>query len=514
MQTVENAHQILNPVRPVSTLAYRRVGAGWMDQWLTGRNTVVCVGLLTLWRLYLSAALQLHPDEAYYWLWSRNLDAGYFDHPPLVAYFIWLTTLFSTSELWVRLSGTLVALALSGLIWRLARQLFHSTPIAAASVMLFNVLPVTVLGLTVMTPDIPVLLFWSLGVCIFWHALQTKQTWVWYALGLTFGLALLSKYTAILMVPCFLIYLLLSDDRRWLKTPHPYLAVVTGLLCFVPVVIWNGANDWVSFVFQLKNGLGGNELALDKVAEFTAGQMLIAGPIVWIVGMYAAWVWRQRRDKETLFLLATSVPIIAFFAVSSLRKLANPNWPGFAYFTFSIIVSHYCLQGASRYRRALWCAAAVSSLCVSMLITLHARFNLVSPDGYSDAMASADATNSFHGWRELGAELQKYPDHAWAVTPSHQLSAEIIYYTQASVQAQTARMARPSQFNVWQGATASPAQGGLYVWTDADFIGPQGQYFASPLRSKALPIQRNGKTVRRYHIMATEAPLAPPFAAR
>jgi undecaprenyl-diphosphatase len=485
-----------------------------MDKWLTGRNTLICVGLLTLWRLYLSAALQLHPDEAYYWLWSRNLDAGYFDHPPLVAYFIWLTTLMSTSELWVRLSATVVALALSGLIWQLSRQLFHSTPIAAASTILFNVLPVTVLGLTVITPDVPAMLFWSLGVCIFWHTLRSQKTWVWYVLGLTFGLALLSKYTAILMVPCFLIYLLLTEDRHWLKTPHPYLAVLLGLLCFLPVILWNGANDWVSFKFQLKNGLGGNDLALGKVAEFTAGQLLITGPVVWLIGMYAALLWLHRRDKETLFLLASSVPIIAFFAVSSLRRVANPNWPVFAYFSFSIVVSHYCLQGVSRYRRALWCVAAVSSLCVSMATTLHARFNLVSPDSYSDATAKADATNSFHGWRELAAELQKYPDHAWAVTPSHQLSAEIMYYTHTNVLAQTSRMARPSQFDLWQRPHASPTKAGLYVWTDADFIGTEGEYFASPLRSNTLHIYRNGKPVRTYHIVAPHDTLRLPFSAR
>ena len=70
-----------------------------MEKLFNKRNTIIFVGVLTLWRLYLSAELQLHPDEAYYWLWSRNLDVAYFDHSPLVAYFIWFTTLLSKSEL-------------------------------------------------------------------------------------------------------------------------------------------------------------------------------------------------------------------------------------------------------------------------------------------------------------------------------------------------------------------------------------------------------------------------------
>lgn len=514
MQTMETSHQAVNPAWPVQGTPYRLTATNRLDDWLTARNTLIVVGLLTLWRLYLSATLQLHPDEAYYWMWSRHLEMGYFDHPPLVAYFIWLTTLPSTGELWVRFSGTVTALVSSGLIWWLANQLYRSTQKAAASVMVFNVLPITVLGLTVMTPDVPALLFWSLSVCMFWHALQSHKTWAWCALGLTFGLALLSKYTAILMLPCFLVYLLLSDDRRWLRTPWPYFSVFIGLLCFLPVVIWNGANNWVSFVFQFKNGLGGNELSLGKVAEFMGGQLLIAGPVVWLIGMYVAWIWRKRRDKETLFLLAMAIPIIIFFAASSLRKVANPNWPGVAYFTLSIAVSHYCLQGVSRYRRALLVIAAITSLSVSMTTTLHARFNLVSPDSYSDAMAAADATNSFHGWRELGEELRKYPAQTWAVTPSHQLSAEIMYYTQTDLHAQTSRMSRPSQFDLMQGSQMSPLPVGLYIWTEADFIGPEGEYFASPLRSKALHIYRNGKAVRTYHILTAQDSNRLPFEAR
>ena len=76
-----------------------------MDHLLTRRGAILFVGILALWRLYLSSQLQLHPDEAYYWLWSHRLDLSYFDHPPMVAYFIWLTTRFSETELWVRLSG-------------------------------------------------------------------------------------------------------------------------------------------------------------------------------------------------------------------------------------------------------------------------------------------------------------------------------------------------------------------------------------------------------------------------
>lgn len=481
---------------------------------LNGRNATIFVGVLIVWRLYLSASLQLHPDEAYYWLWSRNLDIGYFDHPPLVAYCIWLTTLFSKSELWVRFSGTLVSLVLSGLIWHLALQLFKNVQVAAGSVVLFNVLPLTTMGLVVITPDTPVLLFWAVSVYLFWQTLRGEQSWHWYALGVALGLALLSKYTAILLLPSLLVYLVLTDDRRWLKTTYPYRSLLIGFLCFLPVLYWNSQHDWVSFTFQLKNGLNSEGYSLAKVGEYLGGQLLIIGPIAWAVGVWAAVVGIFRKDRETLLLVCTSLPVIAFFALSSFKKAAGPNWPAFAYVTLCILVAQYCLGNAAGKRRWIWSAACVTSLSLSALTSLHARFNVIPLDRYSKDLVTADATNYFYGWRELAAELSKYPDKGFAVTPSHQLSAEIIYYTDSNVAATTARMARPSQFNLWRQYNDLPRGEGLYVWTDSDFIGHNGDYFASPARSDLLNIVRDGNVVRRFHFSSAQpASLPHPFSA-
>ena len=480
-----------------------------MENLLTRRNTIVVVALLALWRLHLSAALQLHPDEAYYWLWSRYLDWSYFDHPPMVAYFIWASTLGSKSELWVRLSGSLVLLAASVMMWRLALQLFKSEAVAAGSVILFNLYPLTMLGLIVMTPDVPVVFFWCLGVYLFWQVMQSGQAWRWYPLGIVFGLGLMSKYTAVLMAPCFLLYLLLTDERRWLKTMHPYLAFLLGLAVFAPVVWWNSQNDWVSFRWQLHHGLGGNALDALNVAEYAAGQLLLTGPLVWLLGMVAAGVALVRKDKAMLFVVCTSVPVIGFFALTSLRNVSGANWPAFAYFSFSILVSKYCLDGYSLLRRGLWSAALAMTLGMAMTATLHARFSVLPLERWSAPMATADATNWFYGWRELGEELKKHPDYLRAVSPSHQLSAEIIYYTDANISAQTAQSARPSQFNLLDVAQHPRSHDRLFVWTDADFPEYGALAPAAARRSGQFNTYRGGNLVRSYFISAGQAPVVP-----
>ncbi len=476
------------------------------------RNTIIFVAALTLWRLYLSAGLQLHPDEAYYWLWSRHLDTGYFDHSPLVAYFIWFTTLYSKSELWVRLSGTIVSLSVSFLTWRFSMQLFGSIRVAAGSVMLFNVYPLTMLGLIVITPDIPVFLFWSLSVYIFWQAVRSNKAWLWYAFGVAFGLALLSKYTAILLAPCLFIYLISTEDRRWLKTPYPYLSLLIGFLCFLPVVYWNSRHDWISFVFQFGHGLGGQGYSLGRIAEYIGGQLFVAGPVVWLLGMYAAFAGLFRKNKEQLFLILTALPIILFFGFSSVKKLAGPNWPAFAYFTFSILLTKYFLDSASKIRRSLWCSALFVSLLISAIATLHAKFSIIPLARFSKELAVADATNAFYGWRELGAELKKYPDMAFAVAPSHPLCAEIIYYTNEQVFVQAdERIARPSQFNLWGWPNGLKGKNGFYVWEEGGPVGPYGEYFTSTAAIDSLSVFRGDIPVRNFRIIPGQNSLIPPF---
>ena len=133
------------------------------------------MALLTLWRGFLNATLELHPDEAYYWLWSKHLSLSYYDHPGMVAYFIKLTTLISSSEFFVRLSGLAVPLILSWVMWMLAVQMFEDNSVASAAVIILNALPLMMSGALIITPDLPAFLFWSLSVYFGWQIFRTQS---------------------------------------------------------------------------------------------------------------------------------------------------------------------------------------------------------------------------------------------------------------------------------------------------------------------------------------------------
>jgi len=75
-------------------------------------------------------------DEAYYWYFSKKLDWGYFDHPPMVAAMIALGQLLFKGTLGVRIVGVLSGLGTYLLIWNTVSKTYKKQHIGAFFVLL------------------------------------------------------------------------------------------------------------------------------------------------------------------------------------------------------------------------------------------------------------------------------------------------------------------------------------------------------------------------------------------
>src|ERR1700731_2347903 len=165
------------------------------DLRLVGNTSLVVLALVAL-RLVAAAWTPLTFDEAYYWMWSKHLAPGYYDHPPMVALVIRLgTAIGGDTELGVRLVSILLALPMS---WAV--------------------------GTMIVTPDAPLLVASSFVLFALAKVLETGRGAWWLAVGAAVGAALLSKYTALFFGPAILIWLVsVPKLRRWLISPWPYL---------------------------------------------------------------------------------------------------------------------------------------------------------------------------------------------------------------------------------------------------------------------------------------------------
>ena len=194
------------------------------------RNTALTILALVVLRLVAAAWTPLTFDEAYYWMWSKHLAGGYYDHPPAVAFVIRAGTMIAgDTELGVRLVSILLALPMSYAVYRTAAILFGGERVAATATILLNVTLMAAVGTLIVTPDAPLLVASSFVLFFLAKVLETGRGVWWLAVGVAVGLALLSKYTALFFGPAILIWLVAVPKlRRWLISPWPYLGGAGG----------------------------------------------------------------------------------------------------------------------------------------------------------------------------------------------------------------------------------------------------------------------------------------------
>ena len=200
-------------------------------------NTVLMILALVALRLIAAAFTPLTFDEAYYWMWSKSLAGGYYDHPPMVAFVIRLGTLIAgDTELGVRLVSILLALPMSWAVYQAAAILFGGRRVAATSAILLNVTLMAAVGTMIVTPDAPLLVASSFVLFSLAKVLETGRGAWWLAVGVAAGAALLSKYTALFFGPAILIWLIVVPKlRRWLISPWLYLGGLVAAAMFAPV---------------------------------------------------------------------------------------------------------------------------------------------------------------------------------------------------------------------------------------------------------------------------------------
>jgi 4-amino-4-deoxy-L-arabinose transferase-like glycosyltransferase len=279
-----------------------------------------------------AAITPMAPDEAYYWVWSHALAPGYFDHPPMVALWIRLGTLIAgEGNLGVRLLAPLSA-ALGSLLLVQAGDDLLGRGRGVMAALLLNATLLFAVGATTMTPDTPLLLFWTAALWALARLVATGDGRWWLVAGAAGGLALDSKYTALLLAPAILAWLLASPSLRpWLRRPQPWAAAALALALFTPVLLWNAGHGWVSFAKQGgREGVFNPGRALQFLAELLAGQLGLLTPLVALLcGAGLVLAVRKARHGDpawTLLAAVTALPALVFVQ-HALGDRVQANWP-------------------------------------------------------------------------------------------------------------------------------------------------------------------------------------------
>jgi len=323
----------------------RRPDEAWA--WAVGLTVLLTAARLVAIRL---SPLQLYPDEAQYWLWSRHLDFGYFTKPPLVAWLIRATTLFNSAEPLVRLSSPLLHGAAGICLYRAARRLYDSRT-ALFGLLVYGLTPAVQLGAFVMSTDTPLVA--CLAAALWAYAAltseATRRRWIPGAwLGLMLGLAFLAKYAALYAAIGVAAHAALDRDARKAWTPGALAAAFGAFaLMAAPNLIWNAAHRLAAFGHLTQEAAwGARKGGIGEALAFLGSQFGVFGPIPFAVLIGGA-VWlaaRRRLHRSDLLLVCWAAPALLIVLGQAFMAGAKANWAAASFAPGSILVAAWMLR--------------------------------------------------------------------------------------------------------------------------------------------------------------------------
>jgi 4-amino-4-deoxy-L-arabinose transferase-like glycosyltransferase len=336
---------------------------------ISARVSAICVFILLVLRAIMAAQLPLSADEAYYWLWSLHPAAGYFDHPPMIAWLIRAgTSVFGDTPLGVRFAGVILSFPASWFVWRGAALILNDENRAGLAVLFFNLTLMASVELLAATPDMPSLATSAAFVYFLARVQQTGEGRAWLGAGIAAGLGLLSKYSALFLGAGALVWLIVDRDaRRWLLSPWPYLGAVLALAIFAPNLVWQSQHHWQTFLFQFGR-LGAGHFTLRYVGEFAAAQFGLASPLVLI--LMTVGLWRATRLGSDRLMLAILVWVgLGYFFQHALHDRVQGNWPCFLYPALAILAADaFALKGVIWRKISVFAAPLAAALLVAVYL--------------------------------------------------------------------------------------------------------------------------------------------------
>lgn len=302
---------------------------------------------------------EIHADEAYYMLYGSNLAWGYYDHPPMVAVLVWLS-----SKLWL-LGGNLSVRLMTVLLHTATIYIIYKTAdIEKNRIGLFWFF-LTGMSMTMLnvygfmtTPDVPLLFFTSLFFFAYkMYLLSSSSNTQWgfaLLLGVAVGCMLLSKYMGVLVV----VFTVLSNPRLVLDKKM-WVALLVGFTIFFPHLWWQYANGFPSFGYHLVGRSTGMNILY--FLEYLPNQLLVFNPLLCCLMLYMSWRVRRVSDYYTRSLSWCIIGFICFFMLTSFRGHVEPHWTVAASVPALLLLSNRHLQSdlSNKNKLMIWRLSAL-----------------------------------------------------------------------------------------------------------------------------------------------------------
>ncbi len=293
-------------------------------------------------RFWLAHAMPITGDEAYFIWWGRIPDWGFYDHPPMVGW--WLAALLRVSDAawWLRLP----ALLLPGVLSLAVARALRGNSLAWGAATLVLLAPADVWNVFI-TTDTPLIYFSFFSALAFLRAAKSDDARFYLLSGVLLSGAVLSKYFAVLLGVAYLLHALYSPSRKkWLGLLLCYAAVVPAVLL---MAWWNWGHCWSNIMFNVYNRNA--DAGWSWKNPLLYGVMLLyllTPPVIWQLVKCRSELAMRWREAGPRALILIAVSPLVLFAALSLMKQIGLHWPlSFLPFCF-MLVAYLVEAGAMR----------------------------------------------------------------------------------------------------------------------------------------------------------------------
>lgn len=447
------------------------------------------IGGLTFIRLAYIGFAPVTSQEVYYWLYSKHLDLAYLDHPPMIAYSIFIGSwLFGDNGfaikfmavVWSLLTNVFLYLTLSRNLSDLPAEVSERLGILA--LILYNLSLFAHAFAVIQQPDAALLFFWILVIFFIQEFQFSGQSRNLLYAGIALGLGMLCKYTAIALVPGIFVALLLSPRGRGaLIGPYPWFALLLAGLVFSPVLYWNWNHEWVSFQMQFEDR--GGQIAAQKTVQLryffqllgTQLAMLMPLLFVFLLRFYFRITTSWRGYPKSHFYFLSGVFLILGFVLISFTTKVKVHWllPGYLGVILGIVVTF----GSEFTFRSIWIKAG-ACFSLGLIVLCHGLFLLPGFQIFQ--------VNSWSGWPELSAKIIQLQtelggaQHVFLFADSHKTSAYLTFYSpdQQRTYAQNIYGQFAKQFSVWGEPESLRGKNALFVSSRAELSAGEADQFS------------------------------------
>jgi 4-amino-4-deoxy-L-arabinose transferase-like glycosyltransferase len=302
--------------------------------------------------------VNLWVDEAQYWTWSKELATGYFSKPPFIAWLIASSTnLIGDSAFGIRFFAPFTHLITAIFIYLIAQK-FYNQKVAFYSSIFYITMPAVALSSSFISADAPLIMFWA-GALYFLISAEEKTgykkllTYLFYAIFV--GLGLLSKYTFGAFLLMSFAYIFYKYRLKAALNYQFWFANFIAFLIFLPNLIWNYNNDFISFRHTSENVVTGGAaggLKLIDMLEFVGSQLAVFG-LAFAVFFYALFKCKNKLSENNFILILFSFPLLLIGILISLTSGAQAHWAAPAYVAATIFTISFIIESRKALRALL-----------------------------------------------------------------------------------------------------------------------------------------------------------------